>query len=46
MNDYGFYIGAAYGFAALAVGVTILRIALDYRGLKQKLARFDKGERR
>lgn len=43
MRDYSLYIGAAYGFAALVVGVTIARIAIDYRGLKQKLARFDKG---
>lgn len=46
MRDYSFYIGAAYGFAALVVGYVVLRILSDYHGLKQKLARFDKGGRR
>jgi heme exporter protein CcmD len=41
MKDYSSYIFAAYGFAAVLVGFLTLRITLDYRELKKKLARFD-----
>ncbi len=46
MRDYAPYISAAYGFAALVVGFTVARITLDYRDLKNKLARFDDREKR
>ncbi len=41
MKDYSSYIFAAYGFAAVVIGFLTAKIALDYRELKQKLARFD-----
>jgi heme exporter protein CcmD len=44
MKDYSFYILSAYGFAALVVGFLVVRINLDYRELKRKLARFDARE--
>ena len=40
MKDYSFYIFTAYGFAAVLVGLVVAKIALDYRDLKNKLARF------
>jgi heme exporter protein CcmD len=45
MKDYSGYILAAYGFAAVVIGFIVVKIALDYRELKQKLARFgDEGK--
>lgn len=44
MKDYSSYIFAAYGFAAVLVGFVTVRIVLDYRELKKKLARFDDRE--
>ena len=40
MKDYSSYIFAAYGFAALLIAYLIARIWLDYRDLRQQLARF------
>jgi heme exporter protein CcmD len=40
MKDYSSYILAAYGFAAVLVGFVVAKIALDYRDLKSRLARF------
>ena len=40
MKDYSGYILAAYGFAAVLIGFIVVKIALDYRDLKAKLARF------
>jgi heme exporter protein CcmD len=45
MKDYSFYITAAYGFAAVVIGFLTVKIALDYRDLKQQLARFDGAEK-
>ncbi len=45
MKDYSSYIFAAYGFAAVLVGFVTVRIVLDYRELKKKLARFDDREK-
>ncbi len=45
MKDYTFYIASAYGFAALVVCAVVVKIAFDYRGLKNKLARFDDKEK-
>jgi heme exporter protein CcmD len=45
MKDYSGYILAAYGFAAVLIGFIVVKISLDYRELKQKLARFgDEGK--
>jgi len=45
MKDYSGYILAAYGFAAVLIGFMVVKIALDYRELKAKLARFgDQGK--
>lgn len=41
MKDYSFYIFGAYGFAAALIGFLVARITLDYRELKDRLARFD-----
>ncbi len=46
MKDYSFYIISAYGFAAVLVGFVVTKIALDYRDLKNKLARFGDQEDR
>lgn len=46
MKDYASYIAAAYGFAAVGIGLVIARITLDYRDLKKKLGRFDDQEKR
>ena len=40
MRDYSSCF-AAYGFAAVVVGFIVVKITLDYRELKAKLARFD-----
>ena len=40
MKDYSFYIVSAYGFAAVVIGLVVAKIALDYRDLKNRLARF------
>ncbi len=40
MSDYSFFIGAAYGVAALVIGAITLRIVLDYRRLRGELARY------
>jgi heme exporter protein CcmD len=45
MKDYSFYIFTAYGFGALVVGFLVVKINLDYRDLKRKLARFDAREK-
>jgi heme exporter protein CcmD len=45
MKDYSFYIIASYGFAAVVIGFMTAKIALDYRDLKKKLARFDGKEK-
>jgi len=47
MKDYSFYIVTSYGFAALLVGFVVAKITLDYRDLKNRLARFGdrEGER-
>jgi len=45
MKDYSYYIFSAYGFATVLIGFVIAKIALDYRELKNKLARFgDEGK--
>jgi heme exporter protein CcmD len=45
MKDYSGYILAAYGFATVLIGFVVVKIALDYRELKAKLARFgDRGK--
>jgi heme exporter protein CcmD len=44
VKDYTFYIASAYGFAAVVVGAVVLKIAFDYRALRRKLARFNRGE--
>ena len=44
MKDYSFYIFSAYGFAAIVIGALVASIALDYRDLKRKLARFGDAE--
>jgi heme exporter protein CcmD len=45
MKDYSGYILAAYGFAAVLIGFMVVKITLDYRELKIKLARFgDQGK--
>ena len=41
MKDYSGYILAAYAMAAVLIGATSLKITLDYRELKKKLARFE-----
>jgi heme exporter protein CcmD len=47
MKDYSFYIVSAYGFAAALVAFVVGKITLDYRDLKNKLARFgDREEER
>jgi heme exporter protein CcmD len=46
VKDYSGFIFAAYAFAAVAIGGLIAKIMLDYRDLKQKLARFDDREGR
>ena len=45
MKDYSFYIFTAYGFAVVVIGFLTVKIALDYRDLKNKLARFDGREK-
>ena len=45
MKDYSGYILAAYGFAAVLIGFLVVKITLDYRELKAKLARFDDQEK-
>jgi heme exporter protein CcmD len=45
MKDYTFFIAAAYGFAAVVVGFLTVKVALDYRDLKNRLARFDDREK-
>ncbi|WP_292531012.1 heme exporter protein CcmD [Methylocystis sp.] len=40
MSDHWLYIAAAYGAAAVTLGVVTLRIVLDYRRLRAALARF------
>ena len=48
-GSYFGYIAAAYGIAALVIGGMILKIVIDYRGLKQalgKLAGDESGARR
>lgn len=48
-GSYFGYIAAAYGIAALVIGGMILKIVIDYRGLKQalgKLAGTESGARR
>ena len=45
MKDYSGYILAAYGFAAVLIGFVVVKITLDYRELKNKLARLgDRGK--
>ena len=45
MKDYSGYIFAAYGFAAVLIGFVVVKITLDYRALKDRLARFgDRGK--
>jgi heme exporter protein CcmD len=44
VKDYSGFIFAAYAFAAVVIGGLIVRITLDYRDLKRKLARFDDRE--
>jgi len=46
VKDYFGYIFAAYAFASVVIGGLIAKIALDYRDLKRKLARFDDREGR
>ena len=38
-GSYFGYIAAAYGIAALVIGGMILKIVVDYRGLKQALGK-------
>ena len=45
MKDYSFYIVTSYGFAVVVIGFLIVKITLDYRELKKKLARFGDGEK-
>jgi heme exporter protein CcmD len=40
VKDYSGFIVAAYGFATLVIGYLIVKIAVDYRDLKKKLAKF------
>jgi heme exporter protein D len=40
VSDHWFYIAAAYGVTIATLGVTTLRIVLDYRRLRAALARF------
>ncbi len=39
MNDHLFFIVASYGVAFLVIGGMALRIVLDYRRLRDELAR-------
>ena len=45
MKDYTFYVSIAYGFAFVVIGFLTVKITLDYRELKKKLARFDGAEK-
>jgi heme exporter protein D len=40
VNDYSFFIWAAYGVAGVTIGVMALRIVLEYRRLRAELARY------
>ena len=46
MKDYSGFIFSAYAFAAIVIGAIIVKITLDYRDLKRKLALFNDREDR
>jgi heme exporter protein D len=39
MNDHAFFVVFSYGVAFLVIGGMALRIVLDYRRLREELAR-------
>jgi heme exporter protein D len=39
MNDHAFFVVLSYGVAFLVIGGMALRIVLDYRRLREELAR-------
>ncbi len=41
MRDYSSFIAAAYALATIVIGLTTLKIIVDYRALKRRIAKVE-----